>query len=186
MNRKEDKARSRLTPPLDLQAWIEANRDRLRPPVCNKQVFEHDEFIVMVVGGPNQRKDFHVDEGPELFFQLEGDMLLKTVQEGRIIDIPICAGQMFLLPSRVPHSPQRFADSIGLVVERKRLPDERDGFQWYCEHCNQLLHEEFIHLQSIERDLPPVFDRFYASEEKRTCVHCGAVMPAPGTQRAAC
>lgn len=177
---------SGLGPPIDLKGWIEANRDRLRPPVCNKQVFEEDAFIVMVVGGPNQRKDYHVDEGPELFYQLEGDMLLKTVQDGRIVDIPIGAGEVFLLPPRVPHSPQRFADSVGLVVERKRLPHERDGFQWYCDNCHQLLHEEFIHLQSIERDLPPVFDRFYASEPHRTCLRCRVVMPAPKSSGRAC
>ncbi len=168
-----------LIPPIDLRSWIDANRERLRPPVCNRQVFEQDDFIVMVVGGPNRRKDYHVDEGPELFYQLEGDMLLKTVQAGRVVDVPIRAGQIFLLPPRVPHSPQRFAGTIGLVVERKRLVHERDGFQWYCDSCNDLLHEEFIHLQNIERDLPPVFDRFYASEERRTCAHCGAVMSVP-------
>jgi len=170
---------STLTPPINFKHWIDEHRAVLRPPVCNKQVFAHDDFIVMVVGGPNSRKDYHLDEGPEFFYQLEGDMVLKTVQEGRIVDIPIREGEIFLLPPRVPHSPQRFANTIGLVVERKRLPHEQDGFQWYCDNCGHLLYEEFIKLEDIEKDLPPVFDRFFSSEAHRTCSRCGTVMPAP-------
>jgi 3-hydroxyanthranilate 3,4-dioxygenase len=170
----------RLTPPIDFKRWIDAHREQLKPPVCNKQVFEEGEFIVMVVGGPNSRKDYHVDEGPEFFYQLEGDMVLKTIQAGKLIDIPIHEGEVFLLPPKLPHSPQRFADTIGLVIERKRLAHERDGLQWYCEHCNHLLYEEFFHLEAIEKDFPPVFDRFFSSLAHRTCSRCGAVMPAPG------
>lgn len=168
-----------LPQPIDFQRWIEENRHLLKPPVCNKKVFENDEFIVMVVGGPNTRKDFHIDEGPELFYQLEGEMVLKTIQEGKMVDVPIRAGQMFLLPSNVPHSPQRMAESVGLVVERKRLADELDGLQWYCDNCTNLLYEEFFTLRDIEKDLPIVFDHFYSSEANRTCDRCGHVMPAP-------
>jgi 3-hydroxyanthranilate 3,4-dioxygenase len=170
----------RLTPPIDFKKWIDAHREQLKPPVCNKQVFEESDFIVMVVGGPNSRKDYHVDEGPEFFYQLEGDMLLKTIQAGKLIDIPIREGEVFLLPPKLPHSPQRFADTLGLVIERKRLAHEHDGLQWYCEHCNHLLYEEFFHLEDVEKDFPPVFDRFFSSLAHRTCSHCGAVMPAPG------
>ena len=170
----------RLTPPIDFKKWIDAHREQLKPPVCNKQVFEESDFIVMVVGGPNSRKDYHVDEGPEFFYQLEGDMLLKTIQAGKLIDIPIREGEVFLLPPKLPHSPQRFADTLGLVIERKRLAHEHDGLQWYCEHCDHLLYEEFFHLEDVEKDFPPVFDRFFSSLAHRTCSHCGAVMPAPG------
>ncbi len=164
--------------PINFRAWIDRHRELLRPPVCNKQVFEEDDFIVMVVGGPNRRKDYHVDEGPEFFYQLEGDMLLKTMQRGTVVDIPIKEGEIFLLPPKLPHSPQRFAGTVGLVIERKRLPHEQDGFQWYCDNCSALLYEEFIYLQDIERDLPPVFKRFFDYEEHRTCQRCGTVMPA--------
>jgi 3-hydroxyanthranilate 3,4-dioxygenase len=160
-----------------LQQWIAGHRDALRPPVCNRQVFEEDDFIVMVVGGPNSRTDYHIDEGPEFFYQLEGEMLLKTVQDGERVNIPIRAGEILLLPPRVPHSPQRFADSVGLVVERKRLPHELDGFVWYCEHCNHKLYEEFLYVDDIVGQLPPVFDRFYDSVDNRTCDRCGTVMP---------
>jgi 3-hydroxyanthranilate 3,4-dioxygenase len=164
---------------INFARWIDEHRDDLKPPVCNKKVFEEDDFIVMVVGGPNARKDYHFEEGPELFYQLEGEMVLKTIQDGRVVDIPIRAGEMYLLPPRTPHSPQRAANSVGLVVERKRLPQEKDGLQWYCERCTNLLYEEFFPLKNIEKDLPPVFDRFFASEQHRTCGKCGAVMPAP-------
>jgi 3-hydroxyanthranilate 3,4-dioxygenase len=169
-----------LTPPINFKKWIDEHRALLRPPVCNKQVFEQDDFIVMVVGGPNNRKDYHVDEGPEFFYQLQGDMLLKTIQDGKVVDIPIREGDIFLLPPKLPHSPQRFANTIGLVVERKRLLHEKDGFQWYCDNCNHLLYEEFFHMKNIEKDLPPVFERFYANQERRTCSRCGTVMAVPG------
>jgi 3-hydroxyanthranilate 3,4-dioxygenase len=164
---------------INFARWIDDHREDLKPPVCNKKVFEEDDFIVMVVGGPNSRKDYHIDEGPELFYQLEGEMVLKTIQEGRVVDIPIRAGEMYLHPPRVPHSPQRSAGSVGLVVERKRLPHEKDGLQWYCDRCTTLLYEEYFSLHDVEKDFPPVFDRFFASADHRTCRKCGAVMPAP-------
>ena len=163
----------------NLQRWIEEHRDRLQPPVCNQQVFEEDDFIVMIVGGPNARRDYHLDEGPELFYQIEGDMLLKVIDDGRHRDLAIREGEMLLLPPRVPHSPQRFADTVGLVVERKRLPHELDGFMWFCDQCANKLYEEFVYVDDIVGQLPPIFDRFYASEAHRTCDRCGTVMPEP-------
>ena len=158
-------------------AWIDRHRDELKPPVGNRQVFRDCEFIIMVVGGPNARTDFHDDPGEEFFYQLEGEMVLKTVQDGRIVDIPMHAGDILLLPAHVPHSPQRRAHSVGLVVERQRRPEELDGFLWYCSACQQLLHSEYLHVSNIETQLPPVFDRFYGSQQHRTCRHCGHVMP---------
>lgn len=170
---------SQTLEPIDFRAWIEANRQLLRPPVGNKRVFRDSAMIVQVVGGPNARKDFHVDPGEELFYQLEGDMLLRTVQQGRIVDVPIREGGMLLLPARVPHSPQRFANTVGLVVERDRRPGEEDGLQWYCERCGNLLYEEFFPLTDIETQFPPVFERFFGSLERRTCKRCGTVMERP-------
>jgi len=167
-----------LPAPLNLQAWIEAHRHLLKPPVGNKCVYDGD-FIVMVVGGPNTRTDYHLDEGPEWFYQLEGEMVLRIQEDGKPRDIPIRAGETFLLPPRTPHSPQRFADSIGLVIERKRLPHEQDGLLWFCERCNASLYQEYFHLHDIESDFPPVFDRFYSSRDHRTCRECGLVNPAP-------
>ena len=160
----------------NFREWIDANRAQLKPPVGNKRVFRDGDFIIMVVGGPNARKDYHVDPGQEFFYQLEGDMVLKTMQDGRVVDLPIRAGELLLLPANMPHSPQRPAGSVGLVIERARRAGEQDGFQWYCERCGRRLYEEFFELTDIEKQFPPVFERFFASEEKRTCRHCGAVM----------
>ena len=172
-----------LPNPINLPAWIEEHRHLLKPPVGNKVVHDGD-FIVMVVGGPNQRTDYHWDEGAEWFHQIEGEMVLRIQEDdgsGRLAvrDIPIRAGESFLLPPRVPHSPQRMPDSIGMVIERKRLAHEDDGLMWFCENCNEKIYEEYFHLVDIENDFPPVFDRFYSSREHRTCKACGHLNPAP-------
>ena len=167
-----------LSPPLDLQRWIDEHRHLLQPPVGNKCIVDGD-FIVMIVGGPNARSDYHHDEGPEFFYQLEGEMVLKVQDDGVARDIPIRAGELFYLPPRVTHSPQRMPASIGLVIERRRVSGERDGLLWFCERCNHKLYEEYFVLDSIERDFPPVFERFYGSRDARTCSRCGHVHPAP-------
>ena len=160
----------------NFREWIEANRALLKPPVGNKRVFRDGDFIIMVVGGPNARKDYHVDPGQEFFYQLEGDMVLKTMQDGRQVDVPIRAGEVLLIPPGLPHSPQRPANTVGLVIERVRRAGELDGFQWYCERCGHRLYEEFFPLTDIEKQFPPVFDRFFANLQKRTCARCGTVM----------
>jgi 3-hydroxyanthranilate 3,4-dioxygenase len=161
---------------LNLHGWIEANRALLVPPVGNRRVFADGDFIIMVVGGPNTRQDFHVDPGEELFYQLEGDIVLRTIQDGHCLEVPVRQGEMLLLPALLPHSPQRPAGTLGLVIERRRRPGERDGFQWYCPHCAQLLHETSLELTDIESELPAVFARFYADRTARTCTRCGTVL----------
>ena len=160
----------------NFRQWIDANRALLKPPVGNKRVFRDGDFIIMVVGGPNARKDFHVDPGQEFFYQLEGDMVLKTIQDGRQVDLPIRAGEVLLIPPGLPHSPQRPASTVGLVIERARRAGELDGFQWYCERCGHRLYEEFFPLTDIEKQFPPVFERFFSNLQKRTCARCGTVM----------
>ena len=160
----------------NFREWIEANRALLKPPVGNKRVFRDGDFIIMVVGGPNARQDYHVDPGQEFFYQLEGDMVLKTMQEGRQVEVPIRAGEVLLIPPGLPHSPQRPANTVGLVIERARRAGELDGFQWYCERCGHRLYEEFFPLTDIEKQFPPVFERFFANRQKRTCARCGTVM----------
>jgi 3-hydroxyanthranilate 3,4-dioxygenase len=168
-----------LAPAFNLYRWIDANRELLKPPVGNKLLFQDSAFIVMAVGGPNSRKDFHHDPGEELFFQVEGDMLLRTVQDGVQTDLPIRQGEIFLLPPEVPHSPQRPAGSVGIVVERRRDPEELDGFSWYCEHCGHRLYLERVAVRDIETQLPAIFSRFYSNLALRTCGVCGTVMQAP-------
>lgn len=169
-----------LSKPFNLQQWIDDHRHEFKPPVGNKQVFKtNDDFIVMVIGGPNKRKDFHYEEGEELFYQLEGNITLRVVEDGQIKDIPINEGEMFLLPPRVPHSPQREENSIGMVVERYRREGEQDGFMWFCENCNNKLYEEYFVLTDIVSQLPKVMENFYSDEQKRTCDNCGTVMARP-------
>ena len=164
--------------PLNFQKWIDEHRDLFRPPVGNKMVWEDADFIIMVVGS-NTRKDFHVNEGEEFFYQLEGDMTLKVHDDGKVVDIPIREGEIFLLPPKVPHSPRRPANTVGLVVETKRKPGQMDGFQWYCEECGTKLHEEFAHITNIVTQLPPIMQKFFGDESKRTCPKCGARFPDP-------
>jgi 3-hydroxyanthranilate 3,4-dioxygenase len=169
----------RISAPFNLRLWIDQNRHLLKPPVGNKLLFQDSEFIVMAVGGPNSRKDFHHDPGEEIFFQVEGDMVLRTLQDGRLTDVPIREGEVFLLPPEVPHSPQRPAGSIGIVVERRRRPEELDGFSWYCDNCGNRLYLERVAVRNIETELPGIFSRFFSSVRHRTCGACGTVMAAP-------
>jgi 3-hydroxyanthranilate 3,4-dioxygenase len=134
----------------------------------------------MVVGGPNSRTDFHIDESEEFFYQLEGDINLRIIEDGKPRDLPIREGDIFLLPPRVPHSPQRPAGTVGLVIERKRQPQELDGFAWYCPQCDTKLYEEFLHVSNIVTQLPPVFDRFYGNAEHCTCKKCGFQLKRSG------
>jgi 3-hydroxyanthranilate 3,4-dioxygenase len=164
--------------PFNLQGWIDQNRHLLKPPVGNKLLFQDSDLIVMAVGGPNSRKDFHHDPGEELFLQLEGDIVLRIVENGRISDMPIREGDLFLLPPEVPHSPQRPAGTVGIVVERRRRADELDGFSWYCENCGNRLYLERIAVGNIETELPAVFARFFSNVRLRTCGACGTVMAA--------
>lgn len=166
--------------PFNLQKWIDDNRHLLKPPVGNQQVYlDNEDYIVMVVGGPNSRKDYHYNESEELFYQLEGNIVVKIIEDGKFVDIPISAGEMFLLPAKVPHSPQRTEGSIGLVIERYRREGEEDGFMWYCENCGNKLYEERFELTDIVAQLPKVMQTFYNSEELRTCTSCKTVMQPP-------
>ncbi len=162
--------------PFNFKKWIDENRHLLKPPVGNKQVYEDAEFIIMVVGGPNARQDYHWEEGEEFFYQLEGDIIVKIQEDGKAVEVPIKEGEIFLLPAKVPHSPIRSEGSIGLVIERKRTNGEKDGLLWFCANCNNKLYDEYFVLNSIEKDFIPVFKKFYASEELRTCNKCGTVM----------
>lgn len=169
-----------MLPPFNLQKWIDENRDLLKPPVGNKNLYkEAGDFIVMVVGGPNARKDYHFNESEEWFYQIEGDALVRIQHEGKAKDIVIKEGEMFLLPGSTPHSPIRGENTVGLVIERVRKgTDMVDGLMWFCEKCNHKLHEYKFKLENIESDFQTRFKEFYGSEDLRTCDACGHVMEA--------
>ena len=163
--------------PLNLKQWIDQHRDILKPPVGNKCVYHDAEnFIVMVVGGPNARKDYHYNESEELFYQLEGDITVKVQVKNKCVEVKIKEGEMFLLPPKIPHSPIRPKNTIGLVVEKKRPNSEKDGLLWFCDKCNNTLHETYFELNSIEKDFLPRYKEFYSSEKLRTCSNCNYIM----------
>ena len=165
--------------PFNLKRWIDEHRELLKPPVGNAQIWEDADFIVTVVGGPNQRTDYHDDPLEEFFYQLEGDMALRIMEDGRPRDVPIRAGDIFLLPPHVRHSPQRpVPGSVGLVIEYRRPEGALDGFEWYCAKCGTLVHRIDVQLASIVEDLPKAYDQFYASSEAtRRCKKCGTIHP---------
>jgi len=165
--------------PLNFKKWIDENRHLLKPPIGNKVVYENTEFIVMVVGGPNSRKDYHYNESEEFFYQLEGDVTVNIQEDGKAVDIAIKEGDIFLLPPRVPHNPKRGANTIGLVMERKRRENEKDGLLWFCEKCNNKLYEKYFSLTNIMTQFQGTFKEFYGNVDLRTCKKCGYIMEPP-------
>ena len=162
--------------PLNFQKWIDEHRHQLKPPVGNAQVWETGDFMITVVGGPNERVDYHVDPFDEFFYQLKGDMILRLWVDGQPQDMPIREGEIFMLPAFQPHSPQRpDPDSIGLVIEANRPDGVLDAFQWYCDHCGHVVHRIEVQLKDIVADLPPLYRAFSDSEAMRTCGNCGTV-----------
>jgi 3-hydroxyanthranilate 3,4-dioxygenase len=163
--------------PFNLNNWIEENRNLLKPPIGNKNLYiDAGDFIVMIVGGPNARKDYHYNETEELFYQLEGEVLVKIQEDGKAVDVPIKAGDIYLHPAKVPHSPIRPANTVGLVIERKREPHHKDGLMWFCDKCNTKLHETYFQLTDIEKDFFSRFKEYYSSESLRTCSNCKHTM----------
>ncbi len=163
--------------PFNLKTWIDEHRDLLKPPVGNAMIW-NDHFMVMVVGGPNQRADYHVNPGVELFYQVEGDIVLKVI-DGKPRDIPIKQGDIFLLPAGIPHSPQRPANTVGLVVEHAREEQQNDHLRWFCKQCGGTLYDAEFHLVDLGKQLKPIIEKFNTTKELRTCKSCGTVFEAP-------
>lgn len=164
--------------PFNLDQWVEKNRELLKPPVSNKNLYpEAGDYIVMVVGGPNDRKDYHYNETEELFYQLKGNIKVHIQEDGRKKTMELGPGDIYLNPAKVPHSPERTSGSIGIVVERKRENlGVKDGLLWFCENCNNKLFEVYFPLKDIEKDFQKHFDHFYSSKQLRTCNQCGDIM----------
>ncbi|MEV0279704.1 3-hydroxyanthranilate 3,4-dioxygenase [Streptomyces sp. NPDC050610] len=173
---------SSIPPVINFPRWIEEHEHLLKPPVNNRQVWEPmGDFIVQVVGGPNERTDFHVDPYEEWFYQVKGDIHVNLRTDAGIERVDIREGEMWMLPREIPHSPQRpEPGSIGIVMERIREEGVLEKFQWYCPNCLELVHEVELQVRDIVKDLPPVFTRFYESQDKRTCRACGTYHPGRG------
>lgn len=168
-----------IAKPFNLKQWIEDNRSLLKPPVGNKNLYKDaGDYIVMIVGGPNARKDYHYNETEELFFQLEGEIEVHIQENGKKKTMTLGPNDMYLHPAKIPHSPVRKEGSIGLVVERKRKDLLlKDGLLWFCDHCNHKLHDVYFTLNDIEKDFLGHFKHFYGDQDLRTCKNCGEVMP---------
>ncbi|MFO0843450.1 MAG: 3-hydroxyanthranilate 3,4-dioxygenase [Gemmataceae bacterium] len=166
-----------LSPPLNLSAWIDEHRHLLKPPVGNACVW-NSHFLVMVVGGPNARTDYHINPGEELFYQVEGDIVLRVLDDGTPRDIPIKQGELFLLPASVPHSPQRPAGTVGLVVEQPKAHAEEHHLRWYCKQCRATLHDVAFRPVDIGKQIKEALAGWAADAGLRTCKACGEAHPA--------
>lgn len=163
------------TTPINIDKWLKENEGLLKPPV-NNYCLHKGGFTVMIVGGPNERTDYHINPTPEWFYQKKGSMLLKVVEETdaepKFIDIIINEGDSYLLPGNVPHSPVRFADTVGIVVEQDRPGGENDKIRWYCSHCRQVVHESELQMLDLGTQVKEAILDFENDVEKRTCFHC--------------
>jgi 3-hydroxyanthranilate 3,4-dioxygenase len=163
--------------PLNFNHWVDAHAHLLKPPVGNQQIWKNSDLICTVVGGPNQRTDFHVDPFEEYFHQFKGNASLLIADRGKIERIHLREGDVFLLPAFVRHSPQRpEAGSLCTVIERNRPAGDIDAFEWYCAQCAHLVARRELQLDSIVEDLPKAFASFYdTTDAERTCTQCGTV-----------
>ncbi|ORY70624.1 3-hydroxyanthranilic acid dioxygenase [Leucosporidium creatinivorum] len=192
-----------MLPPINFNKWVAENGDRLKPPVNNFCLYDGGDFTVMVVGGPNSRNDYHLNETEEWFYQVKGGMTLKVldnttcsterhttpegleaykVEGGEFKDIEIGEGEMFLLPANTPHNPCRYADTVGIVVERVRPSHAVDRLRWYCpssvhkEPC--LIREVGFHCVDLGTQLKPLINSWMTQSELRKCPQCGEEAPA--------
>jgi 3-hydroxyanthranilate 3,4-dioxygenase len=161
----------------NLMKWIAENPDKLKPPIGAKTIFQLDDFMVTVVGGPNARTDYHVNPTEEFFFQLKGTITLRIQHDGKPHDISLPEGHIYVLPANVPHSPMRGPNTVGLILERIRKAGMKDTFRWYCEKCNNTLFQRTLPIEVLERDLPPAFEAYYGDPDNQKCKKCGHINP---------
>lgn len=163
-----------LPSPINLQKWIAENKHLLQPPV-NNYCLHRGGFTVMIVGGPNERTDYHVNQTPEYFHQIRGHMTLRVVDDGEFRDIVIEEGDLFLLPPNTPHNPVRYADTIGLVVEQDRPKGVNDRIRWYCSSCKNIVHQIEFYCSDLGTQVKDAIMSFDLNTEARTCKECGTL-----------
>ncbi len=166
--------------PVSLKGWIEENRHMFKPPVGNQYLYRGKDFFVMVVGGPNARNDFHVTDSEEFFYQLQGDIIVRTREDGRIIDHRLREGDTFFIPPNVPHSPMRPPNTLGIVVERVRPPDETEHLVFYCEQCGELVCDIEFACKDIVDHFRDTMEALWNDDARRSCKKCGTKVSKPG------
>ena len=162
-----------------LKRWVEENKSYFNPPFrTNRLLVHHKDFLVMILRGPNTRLDFHIEPGDEFFYQVEGDMDLHLKPEGeRRQIVTIKEGEIFVCPGGLAHSPRRYENTWGLVIERKRRDEEKEEFAWFCEKCDELVLTRVVDQGNILSQVSAVYGEFNGSEKLRTCLACGYVFP---------
>lgn len=170
---------TRTMPAIDLMKWIETHRDEMKPPVGNKYLYDGKDFFVMIIAGPNARNDFHQTASEEFFYQIKGDITVRIREDGKINDHVVKEGETFFIPSNVPHSPQRPAGTLGMVVERTRPPGETEHQLFYCEKCGELVHDSVFDLKDIVVHFRDMMENFWSNDELRTCKKCGTRVEKP-------
>ncbi|HMN95077.1 MAG TPA: 3-hydroxyanthranilate 3,4-dioxygenase [Phycisphaerales bacterium] len=172
---------ARTPDPINLSRWIDANQHLLKPPVGNQYMYCGEDFIVMVIGGPNTRNDFHVNTTEEWFHQIKGDIAVRVREGERMRDVVIREGETWLCPALLPHRPQRPAGTVGLVVEAQRPPGDLDHLVFYCEKCDALVHDAAFQMEDIVVHFARIMEEYWSGPvEARTCRACGTVVEKAG------
>jgi 3-hydroxyanthranilate 3,4-dioxygenase len=157
----------------NLHRWIDENRGNWGQ---RRVIWEDSDFIAFVTRGPNRRKDFHINPGDEIFYQLEGELKLHYLKDGQHELAVLQAGDLLLLPRRVPHSPRRAAGSWTFVVEKKRSAGEMDCFIWPCEKCGNRLYETEVRFDDPSNAVADATQRIQSTPALATCKNCGSVL----------
>ena len=169
----------RTLPPINLKKWVEQHRHEMVPPVSNKYLYDGEDFFVMLINGPNARNDFHQTNSEEFFHQLQGDIVVRIVEDGKIQDVPVREGETFFVPGNVPHSPTRPPNTLGLVVERRRPPGELEHLQFYCDKCHALVEDIEFDCKDIVVHFRQAMEDFWADARRSTCKNCGTRVTKP-------
>ena len=172
-------APARTLPPINLTKWVEQHRHEMKPPVSNKYLYDGEDFFVMLINGPNARNDFHQTSSEEFFHQLQGDIVVRIVEDGKIKDVPVRQGETFFIPGNVPHSPTRPPNTLGLVVERRRPPGETEHLQFYCDNCHALVEDIEFDCKDIVVHFRQAMEDFWADAKRSTCRNCGTRVTKP-------
>ena len=157
----------------NLRQWIDENRNNWGQ---RRVLWEDSDFIAFVTRGPNRRKDFHINPGDEIFYQLEGELNLHYVSNGKPEVAVLKARDLFLMPASVPHSPRRQEGSWTFVIERKRNPAETDRFIWVCEKCQKHLYHTDVRFDDPSDAVAKATEAMRKDKSLATCKDCGAVL----------